>query len=116
MTLFSSESDTLADADGPGMVGASMYVAPPSSEYCNFATDTSSVADRFSVCGAVRRQLPLPFCASAKVAVLTGGSSANAGYAPANMRTRGRAKQRAATVPNSHDISPPRASTNSGAS
>ena len=38
-----------------------MYVTPPSSEYWNLATATSSVADSFSVCGAVRRQLLLPF-------------------------------------------------------
>ena len=46
------------------MTGTSTYVAPPSSEYWNLATATSSVADRFSVAGLVRRQLLLPFGAA----------------------------------------------------
>ena len=108
--MFSSDNVTFADTDGPGMIGASMYVAPPSSEYCSFATDTSSVAANRSVCGAVRRQVPFPFCASAKVAVLTGGSSANAGPAAANDDAHATAPSSARRrFPTPTDISPPRA-------
>ena len=71
--LPSCDSGTLAVAAGPGVTGTSTYVAPPSSEYWNFATATSSVADRFSVCGAVRRQLPLPVGGAANAAATTGG-------------------------------------------
>src|SRR3954454_21656191 len=58
-----------------------MYVAPPSSEYWNFATATSSVADRFSVCGTEMRQLLLPFGGAANAAGVTTGATVSAASA-----------------------------------
>src|SRR3954471_13008574 len=58
-----------------------MYVAPPSSEYCSLDTATSSVADRFSVCGDFRRQLLLPSGVVANAAVPSTGGAVSAAIA-----------------------------------
>src|SRR3954453_8553558 len=58
-----------------------MYVTPPSREYWNFDTATSSVADRFSVCGAVMRQLLLPFGGDANAAGAATGATVSAAMA-----------------------------------
>ena len=87
VVLPSSERSTLAETDPPPVIGASAYVAPPSVEYWSFATATSSVAARSSVCGTVSRQPPLPSGGSANAAVvMTGGavSAARAGAAGAS--------------------------------
>src|SRR5262245_53663372 len=68
---------TDAVTDEPAEIAASRYAAPPSSEYCNFATATSSVADNVSVTG-VRCQLPLPSALGARVAALMTGGVASA--------------------------------------
>src|SRR4051794_2976174 len=86
--LPSWDNDTLAAAVGPAVTGTSTHVVPPSSEYWNFATATSSVADSPSVCGAVMRQLPFPFGDAANVAVASTGatvSAASAGEATAKL-------------------------------
>src|SRR4051795_3447161 len=58
-----------------------MYVTPPSSEYWNLLTATSSVADRFSVCGAVMRQLLLPFGGAANEGAARTGATVSAAIA-----------------------------------
>jgi hypothetical protein len=81
--LPSWESRTLDATDGPAVIGASTHVAPPSNEYCSFETATSSVADRFSVCGAVMRQLLLPFGGDANAAGAATGATLSAAMAGA---------------------------------
>jgi hypothetical protein len=74
-------------------------VAPPSSEYWNLETATSSVADRFSVCGAVIRQLLLPFGAAENVAGASTGAAESAAPAGDTLTTIVSRAPRTATQP-----------------
>ena len=89
--------------DGPGVAtGSSVNVVPPFVEYSNFATATSSVADRFTVTGPLRNQLLRPGVGFSVATLITGdAASVPWAYAagPAKRRPEAAASPHSARVP-----------------
>src|SRR5262245_52358808 len=90
VVLPSCEIVTVALAETPEVIGASIHVAPASSEYCSFVTATSSVADIVNFTGPRYHGLRMPVNAAgssvalASTGAAVSGACADAGLADSN--------------------------------